>query len=1191
MLRSPLDFVEPVEPEVFRLGTPEPETGFADTVQASWDEMFLARNSNARHMRLKEAYDPILDVLNEGRPFGDRFVNPAMIAEDRLSDWLRPRLSFSARGRMSRDQMAAAIHAEIRRRRAADPKFLAEVPDTPDEYLAQVEKRDAAALADARDIQARAGGWGHVGMFVGGAAGSFGDPLNVMTLPLGGWGRTLAGRVGSEAGVSMAIEGASQPFAAENYGDLGADYTLADQAMSVLFAGTAAGGFRAGIELAPRAIGKAAQSAGEDYDRIVSTLFAATPEPIRRRWAEAGTLDGRAAAEAFRAAVPDEYRTPIERAALNVADRHAEVIEASPFEPGFAGDAAHIAKLEEALARLTGQPISPRAAALAGTAAPGPLPATAVPRGTSLSQDDLIRFVINDLEGGAQVVNYSWADGGTTKWGIAAKFNPGVDVASLTEAQAIAISKRNYWFPELDGQPAGVAAVGFDAGFIGGRKVGKRIVGEAGGDVGRALGLYRAHLNRIADTVPGKAKYRKGWNKRVDRLAARIGAAGAEGAFVRGDLGAPRLRRDAFPEGQRDSETEAVLARDWGPRIDDIDDWSETVARLRGDKTGWSPDALYHPDLGDIAVPWGRGGDDGFGLAHIDAKHPDMIDDLPDRLLAMDVRPDRRAGYVYLENPGEAAVVRLDWDREQKTWLLTAFDKREGGAPPAPEVGRGAGGGRDGSPGLGDEADIGEAAADVKARRLIPDTWIFDPADEELMERVRSINAAAAADIDGMLAVEPAARAENLIEQWRSMSGADDAAVQAAWRIAAAIAAVGGRPRIDRVEVAEAISYAHGGLTAAVKPAPDTADPSALARFDDPAGDGAKQQAESLDHDLRPPAAAEAAPGAKGTGGGAVEPEARGGDPAAVSRPIRAFGIPAKAGKVLATFAGDRRAYEKVEVHPRYAEAKTGDEDAALELVRDLVTPENVDAALVRFVGAGDVVLAPVVKKGDAGLNKLPLALAVHYGRATGIAVDTGIVQAPGPRRRGLKGPARIAHRPEFNGAVVPKRRYVLVDDVVTQGGTVAEMADHIRAQGGEVAGVIALASGARSGSLAPTRKMVETIDRRIGDVVRTRLGREPSALTFDEAYYLQSFDPGRLNAHLDAGGSGGGSGADAGAARRGGGGEGRGGRVREALAGFDPAPEPTYRLAEDGGEEPLAAIFDEIDAEEAFAATLRGCL
>jgi hypothetical protein len=85
-------------------------------------------------------------------------------------------------------------------------------------------------------------------------------------------------------------------------------------------------------------------------------------------------------------------------------------------------------------------------------------------------------------------------------------------------------------------------------------------------------------------------------------------------------------------------------------------------------------------------------------------------------------------------------------------------------------------------------------------------------------------------------------------------------------------------------------------------------------------------------------------------------------------------------------------------------------------------------------------------------------------------------------------------------------RRYVIVDDVSVMGSTIAELADYIRRNGGEVAGAVLLVNAGRSGVLSAPRAKVRLIERRFGDEVREIFGIEPAALTADEADYLGNF-------------------------------------------------------------------------------------
>ncbi|MBL0040297.1 MAG: phosphoribosyltransferase [Xanthomonadales bacterium] len=82
----------------------------------------------------------------------------------------------------------------------------------------------------------------------------------------------------------------------------------------------------------------------------------------------------------------------------------------------------------------------------------------------------------------------------------------------------------------------------------------------------------------------------------------------------------------------------------------------------------------------------------------------------------------------------------------------------------------------------------------------------------------------------------------------------------------------------------------------------------------------------------------------------------------------------------------------------------------------------------------------------------------------------------------------------------------MIVDDVVTMGGTIADLASYIQMNGGKVIGVVTLVDASRSGSLACNAKLLHEIEKRFGDEIRQQFGIEPSALTAEEAGYLIGF-------------------------------------------------------------------------------------
>ncbi|WP_316151667.1 phosphoribosyltransferase [Cupriavidus sp. BIC8F] len=121
-------------------------------------------------------------------------------------------------------------------------------------------------------------------------------------------------------------------------------------------------------------------------------------------------------------------------------------------------------------------------------------------------------------------------------------------------------------------------------------------------------------------------------------------------------------------------------------------------------------------------------------------------------------------------------------------------------------------------------------------------------------------------------------------------------------------------------------------------------------------------------------------------------------------------------------------------------------------------------------------------------------------------AVDESIVQTTKVFHTGADPMERMSLRACFSGHVVPGGRYVLVDDVTTMGGTLAELASYIQSHRGGVVAAVVLVCAGRSGRLVAPRKVILELERRYGDEIREIFGIATHALTADEAGYLIGF-------------------------------------------------------------------------------------
>lgn len=106
------------------------------------------------------------------------------------------------------------------------------------------------------------------------------------------------------------------------------------------------------------------------------------------------------------------------------------------------------------------------------------------------------------------------------------------------------------------------------------------------------------------------------------------------------------------------------------------------IEALKQTKAGEAVGALHHPDVGDIDLIWGKAGRNGYGLAKILDKHPEVAGDLQGFIAGLKVREQNPNSVILAGERGEA-VVRLDWMKSAKRWLLTAYEK--GKTPPPPD--------------------------------------------------------------------------------------------------------------------------------------------------------------------------------------------------------------------------------------------------------------------------------------------------------------------------------------------------------------------------------------------------------------------------------------------------------------------------------------------------------------------------
>lgn len=157
---------------------------------------------------------------------------------------------------------------------------------------------------------------------------------------------------------------------------------------------------------------------------------------------------------------------------------------------------------------------------------------------------------------------------------------------------------------------------------------------------------------------------------------------------------------------------------------------------------------------------------------------------------------------------------------------------------------------------------------------------------------------------------------------------------------------------------------------------------------------------------------------------------------------------------------GDLKGFE---VHEEYRAAKSGDWSSAFRLVEKVITPEFIERLREGLAGR-QARIVPVAAEESGGRNQIPLALAAAIAERLGLKVETSIVQSSRAFRTGSGADHRLVFNPTFAGVVEPGQDYLIVDDTLAMGGTLASLRGYIENRGGHVC--LAAAGTAHEGAL-----------------------------------------------------------------------------------------------------------------------------
>jgi hypothetical protein len=142
-----------------------------------------------------------------------------------------------------------------------------------------------------------------------------------------------------------------------------------------------------------------------------------------------------------------------------------------------------------------------------------------------------------------------------------------------------------------------------------------------------------------------------------------------------------------------------------------------------------------------------------------------------------------------------------------------------------------------------------------------------------------------------------------------------------------------------------------------------------------------------------------------------------------------------------------------------------------------------------------------------SGVNAIPQAMAEYLGSKLHWLVESSIVQTNVVGHTGADGFSRLARQAEFDGSVSKHACYVLVDDFIGQGGTLANLRGFLLHNGAQVIGGTVLTGKAYSAILSNDEKQINHLREKHGTELESwwssHFGFGYDCLTCSEARYL----------------------------------------------------------------------------------------
>ena len=160
-----------------------------------------------------------------------------------------------------------------------------------------------------------------------------------------------------------------------------------------------------------------------------------------------------------------------------------------------------------------------------------------------------------------------------------------------------------------------------------------------------------------------------------------------------------------------------------------------------------------------------------------------------------------------------------------------------------------------------------------------------------------------------------------------------------------------------------------------------------------------------------------------------------------------------------------------------YLKAKSGDVLSAFKLLAMKLNTYGEIVKLNEIFVQNSPIIVPVLAIEALGNNRIPAVFSQMIGTMLELEVNEDIVQTVKANHTNAGAYERIVRQPRFDGQVQAGRNYIIVDDTVAMGGTLAALKGYIESKGGNVLRAVTLTGlTVPEFDIVPSEKMINSV-------------------------------------------------------------------------------------------------------------------